>query len=123
MPTPANASSPAGTETVLPVVAVAVVPVLQAGPSSGLVVATPEYSATTARMLPLVVPLTVTVVAPAIAFARYQSELMPSEAPTAFVHVPFTESDTEVVPEARNMPTSRCPEPTLDGRPTVMLVE
>jgi hypothetical protein len=99
---------------VLPVVAVAPVPELQEVPSSGLLVAIPEYSAITARTLPLVVPLTVTVVVPAAAFDLYHNELTPSEAPTAFVHAPFLESETDVVPEARNMPTRRWPATTLE---------
>ncbi len=113
MPMPANASSPAGTDAVLPVVAVVLVPVLHEVPSSGLLVATPEYSAIPARMLLLLEAVTVTVVLPAFAFARYQSELRPSEAPMALVHAPLSESETDVVPEARNIPTSRSPAPTL----------
>ncbi len=95
------------TATVGPVLSVELIPFWHVVASSGFVVEMPLYSLTTARIDPEVVPVTVTVVGPPAALARYQIEFTPPL--TAWVHAPLTLSLTVVPASVRKRPTSRLP--------------
>lgn len=75
--------------------------------------ATPEYSATDARIAPLVSEVTVTVVAPAWVLLRYQMDSIPSE--SASYQPPLRLSATFGPDWVRTMATSRSPLETGRG--------
>jgi len=110
---PANTSDPAGTEAVDEVASVELSVELEQMAARGGAAATPEYSATDARMAPLSDEVTVTVVAPARALLRYQTDSMPSE--SASDQPPLRLSATFGVDWVRTMATSRSPWETGDG--------